>query len=121
MKSLKIIILAYVVGLSSSLALAHHAPSMFDLEKEETLTAVVKEFQFTNPHAWLIVTVADGDEETTNWSIEFGAPTLLRKRGVSKRTFLPGQEVIVTIHPMKDGRPAGGLVSLTNADGSPAY
>lgn len=113
--------LAIVFGVSSGLVQAHHSATMFDFDKETTITGVVKEFQYTNPHAWLIVTVADDSGETINWSIELGAPTLLRAVGIGKKTFLPGEEYTLKFHPMKDGRPAGEHISITKPDGSPAY
>ncbi len=112
--------LALMCVVGSGLVQAHHSATMFEAEKTLTLTGAVKEFQYTNPHAWLIITVADDSDETTDWSIELGAPTQLRAAGIGKRTYLPGQEVKAIFHPMKDGRPAGGhTISITNADGSP--
>ena len=37
----------------SVVADAHHSFAMFDLGKDVTVEAVVKEVQFTNPHVWL--------------------------------------------------------------------
>jgi len=45
--------------LSCSVADAHHSFAMFDLGKDVTVEAVVKEVQFTNPHVWLQILVAD--------------------------------------------------------------
>ena len=38
-------------------ALAHHSFAMFDADSKMTLEGIVKEFQWTNPHAWVILTV----------------------------------------------------------------
>ena len=38
---------------------AHHSVAMFDLTKEVTVDGTVKEWQWTNPHAWLQVLVTD--------------------------------------------------------------
>ena len=40
---------------------AHHSAVMFDDQKEVTLEGTVKEFQYTNPHSWLLVDVANKD------------------------------------------------------------
>ena len=40
---------------------AHHSGSMFEDEKTVTLKGVVKEFQYTNPHSWLLVDVTDAN------------------------------------------------------------
>ena len=40
-------------------AAAHHSFAMFDAEKTVTLDGSVKEFQWTNPHAWIMLNVAN--------------------------------------------------------------
>ena len=45
---------------------AHHSMTMFDTNKEVTLTGVVKEFQYTNPHSWLIIEASNEDGTTTD-------------------------------------------------------
>lgn len=109
---------ALVVGVSIGPAQAHHSASMFDASKEVSISGAVKEFQFTNPHAWLIVTVSDSDGEQTNWSVELGAPTLIQGMGIKKSTFSPGDSVTVVLHPLKDGRAAGEFISVTMSDGT---
>src|SRR3954471_7043349 len=42
-------------------ALAHHSFAMFDASKMVTLEGTVNEFQWTNPHAWILLMVADGE------------------------------------------------------------
>ena len=40
-------------------ALAHHSFAMFDRDKEVTLVGTVREFQWTNPHAFIEMDVPD--------------------------------------------------------------
>jgi hypothetical protein len=42
-------------------SLAHHSGAMFEEKKTVTMVGVVKEFQWTNPHSWLLVTVTNPD------------------------------------------------------------
>jgi hypothetical protein len=109
-------------GVSVALAVAapasaHHSGSMFDRTKEVKFDATVKELQWTNPHAWLEVMVADASGKETQWSFEMGVPNSLARRGWSPRIVKPGDKVTVTGRPLKDGRPGGHLVSLALADG----
>ena len=53
---------------------AHHSTVMFDEDKEVTVTGVVKEFQFTNPHSWLLVDVTNDDGTVTTWGFEAEGP-----------------------------------------------
>jgi hypothetical protein len=89
---------------------AHHSGAMFDDKKEVTLTGVVKEFQYTNPHSWLIVDVKSNDGSVTTWGFEAEGPTTLLRAGIRKSDLLPGMEVRITGHPMRDGRPAATFV-----------
>jgi hypothetical protein len=99
-------------------ALAHHSIAMFDFTKEVTLTGVVKEFQYTNPHSWLIVTVTNEDGTTTDWGFEAEGPSTLIRRGIGRNTLPVGMEVTVRGRPMKDGRPAAAWVDVTLPDGT---
>ena len=47
------------LAVASAPALAHHSAAMFEEKKTITVEGVVKEFQFTNPHSWLLVDVKD--------------------------------------------------------------
>ena len=103
--------------LSSSVADAHHSFAMFDLGKDVTVEAVIKEVQFTNPHVWLQILVADGKGGQTEWSIESGAPGMMLRSGWKPSTLKPGDKVTLTMHPLKNGSPGGSLVSVKVPDG----
>jgi hypothetical protein len=96
---------------------AHHSVAMFDRDKTITLNGAVKEFQFTNPHAWLQIVVTDPDGSTEGWEFECPGPSALLQRGIKAKTINPGDKVTVVANPMKDGRKAGLMISVTAADG----
>ena len=45
------------VAMSAMPAFAHHSFAMFDADKKMTLEGTVKEFQWTNPHSWILMMV----------------------------------------------------------------
>jgi hypothetical protein len=94
---------------------AHHSAAMFDDTKVVEISGTVKELQWTNPHIWLQVTVAD-DGKVTEYSIEGGSPNSLSRRGWRSTTFEPGDAVTVRLNPMKDGTPAGSFVGAKFGD-----
>jgi hypothetical protein len=97
---------------------AHHSAAMFDAQKTQTIVGNVREFQFTQPHCWLVVVVpGEKGGEPQEWRIEAGAPTLLLRMGIEKSTFPVGDKVTVRFHPLKDGRPAGEFMSATLSSG----
>lgn len=95
------------------LALGHHSGSMFEPEKTVTMTGVVKEFQYTNPHSWLIITVKNEDGSESNWGFEAEGPSTLLRAGIKKGDFKPGTEITITGRPMRDGRTAAYWVKAT--------
>jgi len=97
---------ALLLGLITPPLAAHHSGTMFDRDVERTWVGVVKEFQYTNPHSWLIVDVTNEDGTVTTWGFEAEGPSRIRQSGIRKGDFVPGAKVTITGHPMKDGRPA---------------
>jgi hypothetical protein len=108
---------AALFSLVPMLVEAHHSAVMFDDAKEVTVEGVVKEFQFTNPHSWLLVDVTDKDGKVTTWGFEAEGPTTLMRNKVRPSDFKAGTKLTITGHPMKDGRPAALWIKATRADG----
>ena len=109
---------ALAVGvLADRTALAHHSFAMFDNEKEKTLEGTVKEFQWTNPHAWIQLMVTGPDGKTTEWSIECASPNGLKRQGWRAASIKAGDKVTAIIHPLKNGDSGGSLVIVTLPDG----
>ena len=90
---------------------------MFDRDARVTLTGVIKEFQWTNPHAWIQVVAPGPDGKPADWSIECNSPNTLSRQGWKPSTFKPGDKVVIVVNPMKDGTHAGLLITATLADG----
>lgn len=107
---MRTLIVAAVMAALSIPVVAHHSGAMFDDNKEVTLTGVVKEFQYTNPHSWLLVEVKGQDGKVVTWGFEAEGPSTLLRAGIRKSDFAAGTQVTITGHPMKDGRPAAAWV-----------
>jgi hypothetical protein len=97
--------------------LAHHSAAMFEEKKTITVEGIVKEFQYTNPHSWLLVDVTGKDGKVTTWGFEAEGPSTLQRAGIRPSEFPPGTKLTITGLPMKDGRPAAIWVEATRADG----
>jgi hypothetical protein len=106
--------LAVSVGVVCS---AHHSLGMFDMQKTSTLQGTVSKFEWTNPHAWIWVTVADSKGESQEWGLEMAALAMLRRGGYTRNSFRPGDKVSIEMHPVKDGRNGGAFIRATFADG----
>jgi hypothetical protein len=98
-------------------AAAHHSFTMFDAQKQTTLTGTVKEFQWSNPHCWIQLMVDEGHGKQSEWSVELASPRMIFQGGWKPGSVKPGDKVTVTMHPMKDGSKGGSLVSALGPDG----
>ena len=106
------------LGLSATAALAHHSFAMFDADKTVKIEGTVKEFQWTNPHSWILMTVPNATGGQDQWAIEMGAPGGLARQGWVPKTLTPGMKVTAVIHPLKDGTHGGQFMAVTLPDGT---
>ena len=101
--------------------MAHHSTAMFDFTKIVTLEGTIKDFQWTNPHTWTVVTVTGKPGVAGEYELEGMSPNYLARNGWTKRTLKSGDKVKLDIHPLKDGRKGGFMVSVTLPDGTTQY
>ena len=106
------------LSLCGATLLAHHSFAAFDMARTDTLKGVVKEFQWTNPHSWIQMMVTDASGTAVEWSIETSSPSSLLRQGWKPKTLKAGDQITITMHPMRDGRPGGSLITVTLADGT---
>ena len=97
-------------------ALAHHSGAGVDRTRTVTVTGIVKDFRWTNPHSWIDLEVTD-DKGTALWSVEMNPPPFLIRAGWKSTSLKPGDKVSVTLNPIRTGEPGGIFVSVTLADG----
>ena len=98
-------------------AVAHHSAAMFDATTEVTLKGAVVEWMWINPHCTLRIDVKGSDGSVKRWAVATSNIADLSKRGWSRRTFSPGDEVTVAIRPARSGEPVGMIESVVLADG----
>ena len=91
---------AALLVLSSATASAHHSFALFDSSVNTTLTGVVREFQWTNPHSWIQLNVPDGKGGQVEWAIEGNSPNILVRQGFTSKTLKPGDRITVVVHPL---------------------
>jgi hypothetical protein len=114
-RALAAIVAAVIVAAAT--ANAHHSATMFEQTKTITVEGVVKEFQYSNPHSWLLVDVKDKAGKVTTWGFEAEGPSTLQRAGIRPSEFPAGTKVTMTGRPMKDGTPAAIWVLAVRGDG----
>lgn len=106
-----------VQGAATVPAFAHHSFGRYDMTKKATIEGVVIRYEWSNPHCWLFVDVADADGKPVTHGFEMSSVGEMVRRGWAKTSLKAGDKVKVDYHPVRDGRPAGLLMSAYGADG----
>jgi Family of unknown function (DUF6152) len=107
------------LAIASSPAWAHHAISaIYDSSKRVTVEGAVREFQFINPHPFLIINVTDAGK-TLEWRLEMDNRFELIDEGMGADTLKAGDLVVATgslsrsnpqaLYLMRLDRPADGF------------
>lgn len=96
---------------------AHHGAASFDTTKELVLKGTVTEWIWANPHCFLKFDAKDDSGTVRNWAVEVSNPTDMTRRGWARTSFKPGDEVTVTLQPVRNGAPVGRLRSVVLPNG----
>ena len=95
-----------VIGsiVASTLGIAHHSFSaQYDGKQPVTVKGWVTKLEWTNPHTYFYLDVADENDEISTWAFEMGAPIVLQRMGWNPRSLKVGDEVEVDGYLARDG------------------
>jgi hypothetical protein len=81
------------LGVSGS-TLAHHGWSGYDSERAMTLTGVIRESGYENPHGYIVL---EGEEGT--WHVVLAPPARMGSRGLRPEALAEGTETTVEGYP----------------------
>jgi Family of unknown function (DUF6152) len=111
---------AAIVGFTG-MAVAHHSFAMFDQEHPAEVIGVVKEYKYTSPHSFIILEIKDKEGAAEAWNLEGGSPSALARDGWTSKSLKPGDELKLTIEPLRSGAPGGAwnVNKIKFKDGQP--
>jgi hypothetical protein len=99
---------------------AHHSTAIYDSENPLELAGTVVAWQFVNPHVFIVLDVVDGNTgEKKRWSLEGGNTAGLFRRGWTPSTLKPGDEIVLTVRPLRSGALGGNYSNPRWAGGAP--
>ncbi|MDH3421256.1 MAG: DUF6152 family protein [Gammaproteobacteria bacterium] len=112
--SLKVLLLTGAHLAAHPIAYAHHSNSAFDLGNIFVLEGTVAQFDWTNPHVYLVIEEDNG----TEWLIETDAVAVMTRSGWTRDSFVAGDLVSARINRDRDLTKAHGLLlSIQSPDG----
>ena len=125
-------ILTWALGVAIPVmaAQAHHSISaVYDNSKVANLAGVVTQFQFVNPHPFVMMEVREGNSQVQQWKLEMDTRWELAEIGFNSETLKPGDRLVVTgslarkqshsLYIRRLERPADGL-TMVNENRSPS-
>ncbi len=93
--------------MASRPATAHHSYSMFEYGSPIEIEGTVQEFRYVNPHTFIVIKVREKDGRLATWTLEGQPPAMLERDGWSRGTLKPGDQIKLTVAPLRSGA-AGG-------------
>lgn len=92
---------ALVVMLAAPVVAHHSIASVYDRDKRTTLSAVVKQWRFVNPHPSIVVEVTPPGAAPRTWTLEMDNRWELAELGFTENTLKPGDRIEVTGDPSR--------------------
>ena len=116
-KSLILLALGLGASILSRPSVAHHGYAAYDTDRKITLKGTVTQWFWANPHCVLQFDVADDKGQVAHWGAETENPTTMTRQGWAKESLKPGDQVTVTMLPVKNGKPIGRIVEVVLPNG----
>jgi hypothetical protein len=117
-KSLRTGFIAVMFFALAAPAFAHHSGAMFDRDKTVELVGTIVSFGWTNPHSWIEIEVPNSTGGADKWGVECNSPNNMARSGWRSTTLKPGDQVTISVHPLRDGSKGGRFISVKLADGT---
>jgi uncharacterized protein DUF6152 len=96
---------------------AHHGTAAFNTEKTITMKASVTQWYWANPHCFLRFDYKNDKGEAEHWVVETSNPPDMTNKGWSRNTLKVGDEITVTLWPVKNGKPLGRVSEILLPNG----
>jgi Family of unknown function (DUF6152) len=113
----RFLVASYALVLAITPAFAHHSLALYNMTNPVTLKGVVTRLEWANPHVHLYIEVKDSKGNIDEWAIEMDRPDFLSRCGWTSSTVKPGDRVICTGGPAKNGARSMRCTTVQLANG----
>ena len=105
--------------LVQSPARGHHSFAVeFTAEEIATIKGVVTKVWFRNPHVRYFIEVTDSDGAVQRWDTRGSSPSLLVRKGWTKKTISVGDVITIKGHLGRDDKTLMSIITIELADGT---
>jgi hypothetical protein len=104
--------------LGSTQSWSHHSfTAEFDADRPVVLRGPITKLEWVNPHAWIHLEHTNEAGEKEQWMVEGGTPNTLLRRGLTRKSLLPGSVIVVRGFQAKDRSNRANGRDVTFEDG----
>jgi hypothetical protein len=91
---------------------AHHGTAAFETSRTITMKATVTDWFWANPHCFVKFDYKNDKGEVEHWVVETSNPPDMMNKGWTIHTLKAGDEITVTVYPVKNNKPVGRLITV---------
>lgn len=93
---------AVIIAIGATASDAHHSiAAVYDGSRRVTIEGVITQFQFVNPHPFVLVDVTDRSGQSQQWRLELDNRSELAAIGVTADTLKPGDRIVAAGSPAR--------------------
>jgi hypothetical protein len=96
---------------------AHHGTAAFETSRTITMKATVTDWFWANPHCFVKFDYKNDKGEVEHWVVETSNPPDMMNKGWTIHTLKAGDEITVTVYPVKNSKTVGRLITVRLPDG----
>lgn len=101
------VIAAGVLAISTPVFAHHGTAGVYDFRYRITTKATVTQYIWANPHVQIYFNLKNDKGEEQTWGVETVSPGNALANGWTKKTFQPGDQLLVSFVPAKNDRTFG--------------
>ena len=116
-RPLRPLIAAAVLALTAASLDAHHGSAAYDTTREVTVTGLVREWRWSQPHTWIFLEVTGPGGRVDVYEGEGPPLSWARQRGWSERMLTAGEELTLVMYPLRSQTPGGLVKRITRGNG----
>jgi len=114
-----LLMLAACSMLAAGLVSAHHGVAGYGSGKSQSVTGIITQFEFINPHVIIHMDVKDDKGNVVSWQGEMTSPNHLVRADIpwTKDTLKPGDQITMIGLVAKNGSPSMRVQKVLRANG----